>query len=105
MKERYCHHCYFVHNKEYCPSCGGRNELSKPDDLIFFTEADYFLSPRVEGFLKEEKIPYLKKGELGVGLAIKIGYQFERDLFFIPLEAYRKHERLLEEFKESLQGL
>ncbi len=103
MKERYCHHCYLAHNKEKCPSCGGRNELATPDDLIFYLDADYLLSPRVEDFLKAEKIPHLKKGELGVGLAMKIGHQFEHDLYFIPLEAFRKYETLLMDFKESLE--
>lgn len=102
MKERYCNHCYLVHKEERCPSCRERNQLSTPEDLIFYIEADYFLSPRVEDFLKEEEIPYLKKGELGAGLALKIGYSFEQNLFFIPLAAYKKEKSLLEAFKASL---
>ena len=61
MKEHYCAHCFAPYKEERCPSCGAKGSLSTPEDPIFYMQADYFLSPRVEDFLKETGIPYLKK--------------------------------------------
>lgn len=103
MKEHYCPHCFIPYKEQNCPSCGGKGELATPEDLIFFIEADYFLSPRIEDFLKEKGIPYLKKGELGAGLTTRIGFSFEHEHFFIPLKAYKDFEEDLALFKEALQ--
>ena len=103
MKQHYCPHCHLVYKSQVCPSCGTRGRLSTPDDLIFFIAADYFTSARVEGYLNEEEIPYLKKGELGVGLTSRIGLSFEYQRFFIPLKAFIDYEDQLNTLKEVIE--
>ena len=103
MKEHYCAHCFAPYKEERCPSCGAKGSLSTPEDPIFYMQADYFLSPRVEDFLKETGIPYLKKGELGAGLTTRIGFSFEHDHYFIPLKAYRDFEEELNLFKDVVK--
>ncbi len=103
MKEHYCPHCFISYKGQVCPQCGLRGRLSSPEDLIFYIEADYFLSPRVEDFLKEKEIPYLKRGELGAGLTTRLGFSFEHDRYFLPLKAYRDFQGELDLFKEAIK--
>lgn len=104
MKEYYCPHCFASYKKESCPSCGAKGSLATAEDLIFFMEGDYFLSPRIEDFLKETEIPYLKKGELGAGLTTRIGFSTEHQHYFIPLKAYRDFEVELNLFKDAVEN-
>lgn len=104
MKEHYCPHCYLTYKSQLCPSCGTRGRLSTPEDLIFFMVADYFTSPRIEDYLNEEGIPYIKKGELGAGLTSRIGLSFEYLHYFIPLKAYMDHRDQLDTLKEVIEN-
>jgi hypothetical protein len=36
--------------------------------------------------LKQNNIPYLKKGVMGAGMAIKVGPMLERSRFYVPFE-------------------
>lgn len=104
MKEHYCPHCHISYKAEVCPQCGSRGRLSTAEDLIFYMDSDYLLTPRIEDFLEAQNIPYIKKGELGAGLTTRLGFSFEHNYFFIPLKAYKDFERELEEFKETIKS-
>lgn len=104
MKEYYCRNCFRTYTEEVCPSCGAKGGLAGSEDPIFFMEAGYFLSPRVEDFLKEKGIPFLKKGELGAGLTTRIGLSSEHNHYFIPLKAYKDFEKELILFEKAVKS-
>lgn len=104
MLEHFCQQCYILFTEKTCPNCQNKARPPEPYDLIFYLRADYFTSARIEDFLKEKAIPYMKKGQLGAGLTSRIGMSFERESFFIPYEAYKDHEDELEILKEVINN-
>jgi hypothetical protein len=46
--------------------------------------------------LKQEGIPFLTKGVMGVGLAIKAGPTLERTRFYVPFEHLQQAEDVLD---------
>lgn len=81
----YCENCSRIFDADRCPVCGNRKVREPgPKDPCFLTEQDYISSGILEDMLKQSGIPYLKRGVMGAGMAIKVGPMLERTRFFVP---------------------
>lgn len=92
----YCSDCMAVAG-QVCECCG--NKKTRPlqkEDPVYLTTKEKLLSGGVEDVLTENGIVYLKRGELGTGLANRIGFAFERYHFFVAYENYEEAKKLLE---------
>ena len=83
----YCDKCSRIVEAERCPVCGSR-KIREPEagDPCFLTEQDFVSSGILEDMLKQNNIPYLKKGVMGAGMAIRVGPTLERSRFYVPFE-------------------
>lgn len=92
----YCSDCMAVAGP-VCEHCG--NKKTRPlqnEDPVFLTTKDKLLSGGVEDVLTEHGIVFLKRGELGTGLANSIGFILERYHFFVAYENYDEAKKLLD---------
>ncbi len=97
-KAMYCEKCSRVFDGERCPVCGSRRVREPADgDLCFLAEQDYLTTSMLEDVLKQENIPFLTKGVMGAGLAIKAGPTLERTRFYVPFERLQEAEEVLDE--------
>lgn len=100
-KTMYCEKCSRVFDGERCPACGSRRVRQPADgDLCFLAEQDYLTTSILEDMLKQEGIPFLAKGVMGAGLAVKAGPTLERTRFYVPFE----HLQQAEEVRDGLTG-
>ena len=85
----YCEKCSRIIEDLRCPHCGGRRVREPaPKDPCFLTEQDYISSGILEDVLAQNGIPFLKKGVMGAGMAVKVGPMLERNRFYVPFEQY-----------------
>lgn len=81
----YCEKCRVLLDGQTCPICGNE-KLRQPmaDDLCFLVEKEQIWSGMLADILEQNKIPFLTKNRLGVGMALKVGPHMERVLFYVP---------------------
>ena len=74
VKGMYCEKCNRITEGDRCPVCRSR-KMREPEakDPCYLTEQDYVSSGILEDMLKQNNIPYLKKGVMGAGMAIRVG--------------------------------
>jgi len=85
----YCEKCRHVIDSDRCPVCKSRKvRMSQPSDICFLTEQDYVSSEILEGLLRRNRIPFLKKDVMGAGLAMKVGPMLERTRFYVPFSRF-----------------
>ena len=98
----YCEKCCRIIEGDRCPVCKkSRVRQPEPKDLCFLTEQNYISSTMLEDVLRQENIPFLKKGVLGAGLAIKVGPMLEWSRFYVPFEILDSAKRVVEELFEG----
>ena len=87
VKGMYCEKCNRITEGDRCPVCRSR-KMREPEakDPCYLTEQDYVSSGILEDMLKQNNIPYLKKGVMGAGMAIRVGPTLERSRFYVPFE-------------------
>jgi len=87
----YCEKCKRIIQEERCPFCK-RSIVREPEseDLCLVTEQDYISSGILEDMLKQNGIPFLKKGVMGAGMAIKVGPMLERSRFYVTYDLLEK---------------
>ena len=87
VKGMYCENCNRLIEADRCPVCKSR-KIREPEakDPCYLTERDFVSSGILEDMLKQNNIPYLKKGVMGAGMAIKVGPMLERSRFYVPFE-------------------
>jgi hypothetical protein len=88
---------FFEGNK--CEYCGNKKlrELSGNDPVYLLTQ-DTVAASGIEDILKQNGIPCLKRGMIGEGAIMKLGYMFESYQFFVPYAAYEASKELLSNF-------
>ena len=94
----YCEKCCRIIEEDRCPHC--RNKKTRepgPKDPCFLTEQDYVSSGILEDILAQNSIPFLKKGVMGAGMAIKVGPMLERNRFYVPFEQYENAVAVVDE--------
>ena len=87
----YCEKRKRIIQEERCPFCK-RSIVREPEseDLCLVTEQDYISSGILEDMLKQNGIPFLKKGVMGAGMAIKVGPMLERSRFYVTYDLLEK---------------
>ena len=97
-KAMYCEKCSRVFDGERCPVCGSRRvRVPENGDLCFVTEQDYLTTGMVEDVLKQAGIPFVTRGVMGAGLAIKAGPMLERTRFYVTYDRLRQAEEAVDE--------
>jgi hypothetical protein len=83
----YCEKCKRIIQEERCPFCK-RSTVREPEanDLCLLTERDYISSGILEDVLQQRGIPFLRKGVMGAGLAIKVGPMLDRSRFYVSFD-------------------
>lgn len=83
----YCEKCKRIIPEERCSFCK-RSTVREPKakDLCLLTETDYISSGILEDVLQQRGIPFLRKGVMGAGLAIKVGPMLDRSRFYVPFD-------------------
>ncbi len=94
----YCARCMRLCEGPVCPVCR-KSDLREPEakDVCFLTERGQIWGSILEDNLNDCRIPFLKKGRMGAGLAMSTGNRFETFRFFVPYERYEEASALAEE--------
>lgn len=93
----YCEKCMVQTEENECPNCGAKKlRTVRATDPVYLIAKDAIWSGMVEDILNQNKIPFLKKGTLGAGLATNIGYAMETYRFYVPQDLYGQAVELLE---------
>lgn len=94
----YCEKCSRIIEADRCPVCRSRR-IREPQakDPCYLTEQDYISSGILEDVLKQNNIPYLKKGVMGAGMAVKVGPMLERSRFYVPFDQLSSAEAVMED--------
>ena len=98
----YCEKCRVLVNGYACPVCGSER-IREPtaSDLCFLVEKDQVWSGMLADVLQKKQIRFLRRGQLGEGLALKTGPLFERFRFYV---FYSDWMRAAEVVEELFQG-
>ena len=86
----YCMKCEHVFETEgECPFCGSK-KVREPqnEDLCFLTEKGSMWSEMLSDVLAQNGVRFLKRGNLGAGLATMVGRVLESDRFYVTYEDY-----------------
>ncbi len=71
-------------------------------ELVHLISAPSIWSAHVDSWLQERHIPYMKRGQMGAGLAIKLGHIHEVIDFFVPVDRLEEAQEGLDELKEII---
>ncbi|NLA71683.1 MAG: hypothetical protein GX850_04585 [Clostridiaceae bacterium] len=71
-------------------------------DPVFLISSPLVWSAHVESYLQERDIPFLKRGQMGAGLAIELGPVNEIYDYYVPREALEQALADLDELKELI---
>ena len=94
----YCEKCFRIIDQERCPYCKSRKVREpEPQDLCLLAELDYLPSGILEDVLQQSGIPFLKKGVMGAGMAIKVGPMFERNRFYVTFDILENAKAVYED--------
>ena len=101
----YCERCCRIIDGNRCPVCR-RSNVREPGlkDPCFLTEQDYLPTSILEDVLKQNGIPFLTKGVMGAGLAIKAGPVMERTRFYVPYERLEQATAVVDELFAPDEG-
>ena len=87
----YCERCSFAFEGDTCPSCGLRKlRPARAEDLCFLAEKEQIWGEMLSDVLRQNNIPFLRKGTLGAAVTLRTGPGLERYRFFV---AYRDLKR------------
>ena len=93
----YCGGCCRLFSGSACPSCGAAGRVPRPDDFCFLTEKEQLWADMLAEVLEENTIPFLQKGKLGAGLAMKMGPLLEQFRFYVPYAHFDAAAAIVEE--------
>ena len=71
---RYCEPCKAAFEGDRCPVCGSKKSRpARADDLCFLAEKEQIWGEMLSDVLRQNEIPFLRKGRLGAGFALAAG--------------------------------
>ena len=80
----YCEKCKTAFEDDICPACGSRKvRPARADDLCFLAEKDQIWGEMLSDVLRQNEIPFLRKGTMGAGFALTVGPGMERYRFYV----------------------
>lgn len=92
----YCENCGNIYYTQQCPRCGSNKGRSpKPNDACFLAEVSGLESNILEDALKQNNIPFAKKGTKGAGITMTVGSMNEMYKFSVPYKHYMKAQEVL----------
>ena len=74
-----------------------RSTASGTDELCFLTEKGQPWSEVLADVLKQSNIPFIKKGNMGAGLSIKVGPLLEKFQFYVPKSYSQEAQSVVDE--------
>ena len=96
-EKAYCERCDLLIPGDICPLCGSRRlRAPKEGDLCFLVEKEMIWSDLLSEVLRDNGIPFLKKGSMGAGLAMQAGFLTERYRFYVNYEHLSAAQALVE---------
>ncbi|MBO4219773.1 MAG: hypothetical protein J5933_02480 [Clostridia bacterium] len=99
---KYCIRCLLPFEGERCPVCRRKADRTiRQDDMCFLSEKEQVWSGMLADVLKQNGIPFTRKGSMGAGLALKVGPMFESFRFYVLYEHLDKARELVEELFSS----
>ncbi len=80
----YCKTCKAAFEGSACPVCGSKKiRPAQADDLCFLAEKEQIWGEMLSDVLRQNEIPFLRKGMMGAGMALKAGPGMERYRFYV----------------------
>ena len=95
----YCERCSFAFEGDVCPLCGKRKHLrpARAEDLCFLAEKDQIWGEMLSDVLRQNNIPFLRKGAMGAAMALRAGPGQERYRFFVAYRDLRRARGAVEQ--------
>lgn len=81
----YCEKCKNIVEGAPCPLCRGKvvREIEQ-DDLVYLVEKQAMWAEMLMDVLRQEEIPFSYRNTLGAALAMSVGREMERYIFYVP---------------------
>lgn len=94
----YCPQCYHLTEKKICDYCQSKKiRPVKDDDKCFLTEKQLIWAEMIKERLEQEHIPYQCMGNMGTGMAYKVGPYLENFTFYVPYSYYSSAKLIVDE--------
>ena len=94
----YCERCCFAFEGDECPSCGGRKlRPARAEDLCFLAEKEQIWGEMLSDVLRQNNIPFLRKGTLGAAITLRTGPGLERYRFFVSYRDLKRAKGAVEQ--------
>ena len=102
----YCMKCEHVFEGEgECPFCGSKKvRAPQNEDLCFLTEKGSMWSEMLSDVLMQNGVKFIKRGNLGAGLATMVGRVLESDRFYVTYEDYAAASEIVSELFSGESG-
>lgn len=81
----YCEKCKNIVEGAPCSLCKGKvvREIEQ-DDLVYLVEKQAMWAEMLMDVLRQEEIPFSYRNTLGAALAMSVGREMERYIFYVP---------------------
>ena len=91
----YCERCHRLTEGEICPECGKpcKREALPDDPCLLLSGGQIWVDMACE-VLDQEKVPYLKQGELGAAMTVITGLATETYHLYVPFQYYDRAQEL-----------
>ena len=94
----YCERCSFAFEGDTCPLCGRRKlRPARAEDLCFLAEKEQIWGEMLSDVLRQNDIPFLRKGAMGAAMALRAGPGQERYRFFVAYRDLRRAKGAVEQ--------
>ena len=94
----YCERCCFAFEGDTCPVCGRRKlRPARAEDLCFLAEKEQIWGEMLSDVLRQNDIPFLRKGAMGAAMALRAGPGQERYRFFVAYRDLRRARGAVEQ--------
>ena len=90
-----------IFENSICSRCGKKLRDVRNNDIIYLTTKSFIWAGEIEEILTKNNIPYLKKGDQGTGLSLKLAFPKENFDFYVPYGAYEKSKELINNILEK----
>ena len=103
----YCENCAALQEGEKCTNCKSKKKTVpvKEADIVLLGSVNAFTADMIEPILKDENIPYIRKGKKGSALTAYAGTMGEIVHFYVAYPLYNQAMELIFPFlEEKVEG-
>lgn len=94
---KYCPQCYHLTENEKCDYCQFEEVRDvHDDDKCFLIERQLIWAEMLKERLEKAHIPYQCNGEMGSGMALKVGPYLENFSFYVPYCYYSSAKTIID---------